>query len=87
MALKTIMNNLEEDRTAYLVVFIVLLIVSILSTLLIYYFVRYKKKYYFDASGRKFIVSTGEYPNLINQLNEIIQLDNKYKLQEQVESN
>jgi hypothetical protein len=86
MVLNTLLKSFEENRTIYLVVFIAVLVVSIVTTLLIYYFVRYKKKYFFDASGRKFIVSTGEYPNLLNRVREMVQFDNKDELNEQVVS-
>jgi hypothetical protein len=48
--------------------------------------VRYKRKYFFDASGRKFIVSTGDYSHLINKIIEIIGFDNKRELEDQVNS-
>jgi hypothetical protein len=80
-------NEKEDYRTYYIVVFIIVLLVSVIATLLIYYFVRYKKRYYFDAAGRKFIISTGEYANLINKLIEIIQFDNNHQLEEEVISN
>jgi hypothetical protein len=86
MVLGTIFKNKEEIRIRYLIMFIVFLILSIISTVLIYYFVRYKKKYFFDASGRKFIVSTGQFANIINKINQTIQFDNRDELRYMVES-
>jgi ankyrin repeat protein len=52
--------------------------------MLIYYFVRHKKKYYFDAAGRKFIVSSDQYMNIIYHLMEIIQFDDQELLSKKV---
>ena len=86
MVLGTIFKNKEEIRIRYLIMFMVFLIPSVISTLLIYYFVRYKKKYFFDASGQKFIVSTGQFANIINKINQTIQFDNRDELRYMVES-
>lgn len=77
--------HLDEDkRSVYLAIFCSLLIFSIITTLVIYYCVRHKKKYYFDAAGRKFIISSGDFENIVNKIRDIIQFDRKDDLEQQV---
>jgi hypothetical protein len=80
------MNNSENEkyRSLYVVIFCLILVFSIIFTLLIYYFIRHKKRYYFDAAGRKFIVSSDDYLNIIYKLLEIIQFDEKELLEKKV---
>jgi hypothetical protein len=77
----------QYGRASYLVLFGSVLLLTIIITLCVYYLVRYKRKYYFDAAGRKFIVSDGEHSDLVLKMMEIIQFDNKYLLEEEVISN
>ena len=74
----------QYSRANYLILFCSVLLLTIIITLCVYYFVRYKKKYYFDAAGRKFIVSDGEHSDLVLKMMEIIQFDNKNLLEEEV---
>ncbi len=74
----------QNNRSNYLILFCSVLILTVIITLCVYYLVRYKKKYYFDAAGRKFIVSNGEHSKLILNTMEIIQFDNKKLLEEAV---
>jgi ankyrin repeat protein len=74
----------EKYRSLYVVIFCLILIFSLIFTLLIYYFIRHKKRYYFDASGRKFIVSSDDYSNIIYKLMEIIQFDDRELLEKKV---
>jgi uncharacterized membrane protein len=74
----------QNSRASYLILFGSVLAITVVITLCVYYFVRYKKKYYFDAAGRKFIVSSGEQSKLILKMMEIIQFDNKKLLEEAV---
>lgn len=80
--LNTIAN--DDNRTFYVVLFMVFLIVSIISTALIYYFVRYKKKSYFDAAGRKYIESLGDYDMLLELFEKIIKNDEKELLEGEI---
>ena len=86
MVFSSLFIDKEGIRIRYFVLFVVFLILSIISTLLIYYFVRYKKKYFFDAAGRKFIVSSGQFANIINKINQTIQFDDRDELKYMTES-
>ncbi len=79
-------KEINHERMTYIFIFGIVLLVAIIITLIIYYCIRHKKKYFFDAAGRKFIESSGEFSNLINNLMEIIQFDNREKLEEEVNS-
>lgn len=83
------MNNTQNDsekfRSLYVAIFCLILIFSLIFVALIYYFVRHKKKYYFDAAGRKFIVSSDQYINIIYHLMEIIQFDDQELLSKSVQ--
>ena len=79
-------NEDEKQRTYFILMFCSILIISLITTLLICYFIRYKKKFYFDAAGRKYIESTGDMKNILLQINEIIQLDDIIKLEQEVVS-
>ena len=85
-----VINNKNEDeklRSFYVILFISVLILSIVSTLLIYYFIRYKKKPFFDAAGRKEIEMTGDYQNFVSKLQNIIEEDDIFRLEQEVVSN
>lgn len=82
--LQTNEQSKSDPRTIYIIIFCLVLFLSLITTILIYYFVRYKKKYYFDAAGRKFIVSNNEYSDLSNKMMEIVQFDSKSELEIQV---
>jgi hypothetical protein len=79
-------SNEKYYRNIYIAVYLIVLFVSIATTVCIYYFIRHRKKYYFDAAGRKFIVASGEYENLIYKLIELLQFDNKPELEAYVKS-
>ena len=74
----------DENRIIYIVLFISFLIISIISTALIYYFVRHKKKSFFDAAGRKYIESLGDYDMLLEIFEKIIRNDEKESLEAEV---
>lgn len=77
----------EAYRSLYLTIYCFVLMFGLVAISMVFYFVRYKKKFYFDAAGRRFIVSEGEHAHTVNKLNEIIQFDNRQHLEDIVNSN
>jgi hypothetical protein len=75
-------SNHNNYRGTYIAVFCIVLLVSVLSVAAVYYLIRYKKKYYFEAAGRKFIISINDIDELLLIFKDIIIADDKHKFEE-----
>ena len=82
--LSEIIAEKTESRVLYIVLFAAFLLISIISTILIFYFIRHKKKSFFEAAGRKYIESLGDYDILTELFNNIIKNDEKDKLEQHI---
>lgn len=78
---------IQDSRAFYIVLFSIFLVISIGTTALIYYFVRHKKKSFFDAAGRKYIESLGDYDMLLTSFEKMIREDDKDAIEREIVGN